>query len=428
MHARLGSQFSGHPSVRCRPVPVCTLFIDHLLCIQKCSMSDLSEKIKHSPSPDVSVVVPVRNGEGDIEECLRRIKRSVGCSFEIVVVNDASTDRTRAIAEGLGVRVITLQERSGPAVARNRAVRECEGEVVVFVDCDVMIRSDTLLQLKSELAENQWAAVFGSYDRHPKAGNLVSVYKNLMHHFYHQGSSREAQTFWSGCGAVRRDVFDQFGGFNEAFAMPSIEDIEFGMRISKAGCVVGSVPEIQVQHTKQWTLKSLLYTDVFLRGIPWTRLMLRAGNIPDDLNVGRAQRVSVSIAGLIVCVFTVLVCLQPALLILPLCTLGLLFVTDVATVRQTGKQLILWIGAFLLLGLVVLSLVLQPLLALVFLGVACIGIISHKSLRFLSAVGGVPFAILCLALHVTYFLYCGFSFAAGTVLHSLGIPFFREST
>ncbi len=390
-------------------------------------MSDLSETISGSPVPEVSVVVPVRNGEEDLEECLCRIQESVGCTFEIVVVDDASTDRSGAIAESLGARVITLQERTGPAIARNRAVRECRGKVVVFVDCDVIICHDTIVQLKNQLEENQWTAVFGSYDRHPKAGNLVSAYKNLMHHYYHQGSQRQAQTFWSGCGAVERDVFEELGGFNEGFAVPSIEDIELGMRISEAGYFVGSVPEIQVQHNKRWTLTNLLYTDVFLRGIPWTRLMLQSGKIPDDLNVGVAQRVSVCIAGLSLCVFFVLAYLQPMVLLLPIGVFGLLMLTDVATTLQAGRQVALWSGAVLLLTLVSFGLVLQPLLGIVILGVACVGLISRECLGVLLSVGGIPFAILSLTLHFTYFLYCGFSFAAGTVLHLCGVPCFRDS-
>ncbi len=378
------------------------------------------------PSIVVSVVVPVRNGEKEIEECLGRILQSVGCSFEIVVVNDASTDLTKDIAERLGARVITLPEQSGPAAARNRAVGECRGEIIVFVDCDVRISSETLQALRDQLEDNQWVAVFASYDRNPKAGNLVSVYKNLMHHYYHQRSDRESHTFWSGCGAIKKVVFEEMGGFNQAFAQPSIEDIELGMRLLKAGHSIGSAPEIQVQHTKRWTLRNLVYTDVFLRGIPWTRLILQAGAMQNDLNVSRSQRVCVFIAGLMVVAFALLVWVNPLTCIVPLAVVLLLFVTDLASARQAIRQAALACGATVLLTLVACCLVWDPLTALMFLGVLLIGLISQQSLKFLMSVGGLPFAILCIPLHVIYYLYCGFSFAAGTLLHLLGVPLYNS--
>ena len=61
--------------------------------------------------------------------------------------------------------------------------------------------------------------------------NFLSQYKNLLHHFVHQGSSSDATTFWAGCAAVDRKVFVDIGGFDAArYDQPSIEDIEMGYR------------------------------------------------------------------------------------------------------------------------------------------------------------------------------------------------------
>ena len=217
------------------------------------------------------------------------------------------------------------------------------------------------------------------------------------------------------------------GGFNQGFERPSIEDIELGMRITDAGYSIGSVPRIQVQHTKRWTLKKLIYTDVLLRGIPWTRLMLQRGMIPNDLNVSRSQRACVFIAGLTVAAFLVLAYFHPLLICLPLLVGGLLVLTDHATAWRATRQIALWSGAMLLLTLVTSCLVFQPLSALIFLGAMTIVVISHESLRFLMQLMGLPFAILCVPLHFTYFLYSGFAFAAGSMLHLLGVPIFKTS-
>ncbi|MDF1844570.1 MAG: glycosyltransferase [Rubripirellula sp.] len=378
-------------------------------------------------SVDVSVVVPVYNGEKDIEECLAKIQCSRDCSFEIVVANDASTDRTAEIAERMGARVITLEEQSGPAAARNHAISACRGDLIVFVDCDVRIAENTLQQFQTQFEKNDWVAAFGSYDQNPKAGNLVSTYKNLMHHFFHQRSAREAQTFWSGCGAVKKSVFEQTGGFNEQFARPSIEDIEFGMRLKEAGRPIGSLPHIQVQHTKRWTLRNLVYTDVFLRGIPWTRLMLRAGNLQNDLNVSGSQRACVFIAGLIVVALALVAWFQPAVILTPIPFIALLQLADCPEHHRGIRRYARWLVAMLLPLLTACCIAWQPLLAVVFLGVFAIGLINHASLRFLMNVNGIPFAILCLPLHVIYYIYCGFSFAAGNLYHLFGKPFFTET-
>ena len=67
------------------------------------------------------------------------------------------------------------------------------------------------------------------------ANNFVSQYKNLFHHFVHQDASGTATSFWAGCGAIRRDIFLRLGGFNTAYKRPSIEDIELGYRLTRAG-------------------------------------------------------------------------------------------------------------------------------------------------------------------------------------------------
>ena len=78
------------------------------------------------------------------------------------------------------------------------------------------------------------AAVFGSYDDEPAEVNFISQYRNMFHHFHHQHSDMEAFTFWAGCGAIKKSIFDEIGGFDQKrYTKPSIEDIELGYRIRK---------------------------------------------------------------------------------------------------------------------------------------------------------------------------------------------------
>jgi glycosyltransferase involved in cell wall biosynthesis len=236
----------------------------------------------------------VHNGGRELAVCLTALGASTRPPYEVIVVDDASTDGSAEDARAHGATVLGSTGRpSGPAVARNRAALAARGDVLVFVDADVAVHPDALALIEARLAQNaEVDAVFGSYDDTPTAPGLVSRYKNLLHHYVHQHGQREASTFWSGCGAIRRIVFLRMGGFSEAFDRPSVEDIELGMRLRAAGRRIWLCPEVMGTHLKRWTLRSLLYTDVFCRAVPWARLIVGRRQLPASLNLDWRSRLS----------------------------------------------------------------------------------------------------------------------------------------
>lgn len=255
-------------------------------------------------APRISVVVPVHNGVGQLEQCLAALAASAYRAHEIVVVDDGSTDGSAEAARtsAHGVEVLRLSSRSGPAAARNRGAQHASGDVLLFVDADVVVDADTLARVAGHFSDRgDVAAVFGSYDDEPAAANFASQYKNLFHHYVHQRSSSEAETFWAGCGAVRRRAFHEVGGFDEKrYSRPSVEDIELGQRLRRAGFRVVLDRALQVKHLKRWTLPTLVRTDIFQRALPWTRLILEGGRTPNDLNLRTADRISAVLAAIAV--------------------------------------------------------------------------------------------------------------------------------
>ena len=243
----------------------------------------------------ISVILPVWNGGAMFQRCLAALAESTARPHELIVVDDGSTDDSRRWAKAAGACVLTAERPgSGPALARNHAARHATGDLLFFVDADVQIRPDTLAHIQRAFAEDPGlAALFGSYDDAPGDPGFLSQYKNLQHHYVHQRASVEATTFWSGCGAIRRELFGQFGGFSSRYALPSIEDIELGSALTQAGHRIRLDKSLQVKHLKHWTLPSLLHSDIITRAIPWTRLILRAGQMPNDLNLQTSSRVSV---------------------------------------------------------------------------------------------------------------------------------------
>lgn len=247
----------------------------------------------------LSVIIPVRNGGEKFRRCLQSVTTAKPPPDELIVVDDGSTDDSATLAESFGAKVVRLAETGGPARARNAGARAATGDVLVFFDADVAVAPDAMAQIAAAFErEPDIAAVFGSYDDAPAEANFFSQYKNLFHHYVHQISREEASTFWAGCGALRREVFLAHGGFDESYRQPSIEDIEFGYRLRRAGHRIRLVKTLQVKHLKRWTARSLLYADFWLRAVPWTELILRDRRMLNDLNLTWKARVAVALAWL----------------------------------------------------------------------------------------------------------------------------------
>ncbi len=247
----------------------------------------------------ISIIVPVYNNPQNLRECLSALRASSCPGSEIIVVDDASTDDTSSIAARMGARVLRLMENSGGGAPRNHAARYAQGDILLFVDSDVVVAPGVVSRVVQVFEEcPDVAAVFGSYDNRPRAKGVVSQYRNLLHHFVHQNGSREASTFWTGCGAIRRPVFEEMGGFSEVRTGRSVDDIELGYRLRQAGHRILLDKEIQGTHLKRWTIRSVIWTDILCRAIPWSRLILQSKEVPNDLNLKRGQRLSVALVGL----------------------------------------------------------------------------------------------------------------------------------
>ena len=246
----------------------------------------------------LSVIIPVHNGGAHLPRCLDALRASDSEGREVIVVDDGSTDGSGGVARARGFEVVRLDARRGPAAARNEGARRARGNVLLFLDSDVLARADTLARVEAFFKEHEeTAALFGSYDDAPDARGFVSQYKNLAHHFIHQRSRADAETFWAGCGAVRREAFAAAGGFDETrYTRPSIEDIELGRRLRRRGFRITLDRGLQVKHLKRWTLASLLRADVYDRALPWSRLILEEGSMPRDLNLRASDRASAALA------------------------------------------------------------------------------------------------------------------------------------
>jgi len=251
------------------------------------------------PRLRVSVIIPCLNSVAELTECLAALGRVNHPGAEYIVVDDGSDEDLMAAvrSSGLPVRLIAMGTRCGSAAARNRGSGEASGDILLFLDADVRVQADTLARIEKAFEDDPGlAAVMGSYDDNPSAPGFHSQFRNLLHCYVHRTGRRRACTFWTGCGAIRRDVFQQHGGFKEHLG--GMDDIELGGRLAHSGARIELRPDIQVQHLKRWTFRSWARTDFLLRGIPWTLVLLRGRSMPDALNVNYRNRASVALAAL----------------------------------------------------------------------------------------------------------------------------------
>ncbi|MBN2382483.1 glycosyltransferase family 2 protein [bacterium] len=252
--------------------------------------------------PLVSVIIPVYNGASTLEKCLKAVFASSMTSFEVLVSDDASRDTSLEIARSFPLRVLESDDQSpsGAAAARNRAARVAIGRYLFFTDADVIIGTNTLEQVVDLFErEPDIQALIGSYTLETPVNNFSSRFKNYLHHYTHQHSAEQAITFWTACGSIRRDVFLKSGGFNENYEAASVEDIAFGYKLTKLGYRIRLVKEIQVTHLKEYTLTSMIRSDLFFRAIPWTRLMLREQTFRSDLNTSFSSAIGLLAAYLL---------------------------------------------------------------------------------------------------------------------------------
>lgn len=307
--------------------------------------------------------------------------------WELIVVDDASTDETATVAARHADTVIRLPGMPhGPAYARNRGFEVSRGDVVMFFDADVVVHPDTMRRFAEVLeAEPDVGAVFGAYDTSPPAPGFMSQYRNLLHHYVHQRNAGDVETFWAGAGAVRRQVFDDAGMYDEwHFARPQIEDIELGARIRGLGQTIRLCPDIQVTHLKRWTFANVVRTDLRDRGIPWARLL--------------AHRKAV----------------------LSTATLNLRWIEKLNTMLVWGAVLLLGVAAWDRSWWVAVA----ALFALLFVVVA-----NAPMLGFFSRVRGPIFALRVIPVHLMYYFLNGISFGTGLFLQqTIGAPLPNPTT
>ncbi len=217
----------------------------------------------------ISVIIPAYNAAETLEDCLRAVGHLDYQDFEVIVVDDASTDNTAAIASSFPCRVVRSPSNRGAAQARNEGARLAQGEVIVFTDADVLLPADALRLLEENFRDPSIAGVVGLLGSKLRYTNFASQFKNLwMYHTYARLGDRPVAgrgvgLFFTSIAAIRQVVFWKHGGFDAHYKGASItEDVEFGQRLLTAGDRVLLERRLAVEHLKHYEFAELLKTDL----------------------------------------------------------------------------------------------------------------------------------------------------------------------
>ena len=218
---------------------------------------------------NISIIIPAYNCEKFIGNCLTSIKSSTYNDYEVIIVDDCSTDNTLKVAKVFGAKTLRLDKNMGPAYARNAGAKIALGNILFFADSDVEFLNNTLSEVAKAFTDAKIDVVTGIYSKEPVNKGIAPLYKALFMYYHCTKAKVENNNiFASSCGAIRKSVFKQLGGFNSSIKWGvDLENDEFGHRINKL-YKNPIIPEIQVKHN--FSNRRRLLKTMFKRTYYWT--------------------------------------------------------------------------------------------------------------------------------------------------------------
>lgn len=210
---------------------------------------------------NISVVIPCYNSSRTIEKVLVGLEKQNLSPLEVIVVDDCSTDDTGAIALRHKVKLITLEQNSGPAIARNRGANECKGDAILFLDSDAVPHNDLIANISNiytKLSQEKFLAGVGGRGIEKMISSAADKWR-ARHASQNHGKKPLTNTsyLFGLCGSYLTEVFLALGGFDESFPKNSGEDLDLGIRLIKRGYTLYYDPSLKVDHLHQDTLLNL---------------------------------------------------------------------------------------------------------------------------------------------------------------------------
>jgi GT2 family glycosyltransferase len=205
--------------------------------------------------PSISVVVCSHNGAATIVDCLEGLQRLDYPDFEIIVINDGSTDATARIARSSGVRVISTPNH-GLSAARNLGLMAARGEIVAYTDDDARPDPHWLTYLADTFLRTEHVGVGGPNIAPPGDGRIADCVANAPGGPVHVLLSDRVAEHIPGCNmAFRREALEAVGGFDPRFRTAG-DDVDVCWRLQESGGTLGFHAGAMVWHHRRNSLRA----------------------------------------------------------------------------------------------------------------------------------------------------------------------------
>lgn len=235
--------------------------------------------------PFLSIIIPTYNSKEKLLKLLNSIFDSTYKKFEVIVVDDCSTDDTIESIKHFPIKIFKLEKNYGQAAARNVGASKAKAGILVFLDSDIILKQDALEKIAENFKNKDTHCLKGIYAKEPANKGLFPSYK-AMFEFFCFNDAKTFSFFTPSLGAMRKQLFYDVGGFDKDYR--HLEETMLGYKITKKYPIIVK-QDIQAYHHFPSFAKCI--RNYFKRSFVWVRFFFKRKKFD---NVGATPSTGIS--------------------------------------------------------------------------------------------------------------------------------------
>lgn len=268
----------------------------------------------------LSIIVPVYNGEKTIEKCLESIFNSTYKNFEVIVVNDGSTDSTLEGVKKYNCRIIDLKKNQGAANARNVGVKHSKAEILVFVDSDVLIHKDALSRMVKAYKSDPGRIIGGIDSEKYLSDDFWRKFVTSKHCYDYNWKKDEKIKKFSclstSCSLVKKKIFNEVGGFNTKYKRAGGEEFEIACKFLEKGHACYVYRDILFDHYQEDAKKRII--ELLRRAIVHLPILLKKKSFESEGATGTVSEALMCFFSFLGVITSFLVIISTKLILIPI--------------------------------------------------------------------------------------------------------------